>query len=68
MEAVYAAELDEVVSSAPALLAELAPDDALRAWMDRYAEFLKIKRGMSATLHAGWAASARTARAFSSST
>lgn len=58
VEAVYAAELDEVVSSAPALLAELAPDDALRAWMDRYAEFFKIKRGMSATLHAGWASGA----------
>ena len=58
VEAVYAAELDDVVSSAPALLTELAPEAALRAWMDRYAEFFRIKRGMSATLRAGWASGA----------
>ncbi|MET7987354.1 helix-turn-helix domain-containing protein [Streptomyces sp. NPDC005281] len=55
VEAVYAAELDEVVSSAPAFLADLAPEAALRAWMDRYAAFFQIKRGMSDTLRAGWA-------------
>jgi AcrR family transcriptional regulator len=55
VEALYAAELDEVVSSAPALLAELPPEAALRAWMDRYAAFFEVKRGMSATLRAGWA-------------
>ncbi|MFC8373323.1 MULTISPECIES: TetR/AcrR family transcriptional regulator [unclassified Streptomyces] len=55
VEALYAAELDEVVSGAPALLAELEPSAALRAWMTRYAEFFKIKRGMSDTLRAGWA-------------
>ncbi|WP_367657972.1 TetR/AcrR family transcriptional regulator [Streptomyces sp. TG1A-8] len=55
VEAVYAAELDEVVSSAPALLDELGPAAALRAWMTRYEAFLRIKRGMSDTLHAGWA-------------
>ncbi|MFI6935415.1 TetR/AcrR family transcriptional regulator [Streptomyces sp. NPDC050287] len=55
VEAVYAAELDEVVSSATALLDELEPAVALRAWMTRYAAFFKIKRGMSDTLRAGWA-------------
>ncbi|WP_030659696.1 TetR/AcrR family transcriptional regulator [Streptomyces rimosus] len=55
VEALYAAELDEVVSSAPALLADLPPEAALRAWMDRYAAFFEVKRGMSATLRAGWA-------------
>ncbi|WP_030608143.1 TetR/AcrR family transcriptional regulator [Streptomyces sclerotialus] len=55
VEAVYAAELDQVVSSAPTLLDELEPAAALRAWMSRYAEFFKIKRGMSDTLRAGWA-------------
>ncbi|MFJ8752747.1 TetR/AcrR family transcriptional regulator [Streptomyces sp. NPDC102441] len=55
VEALYSAELDEVVSSAPALLAELPPEAALRAWMDRYAAFFEVKRGMSATLRAGWA-------------
>ncbi|MFI5566951.1 TetR/AcrR family transcriptional regulator [Streptomyces sp. NPDC051740] len=55
VEALYAAELDEAVSSAPALLAELEPSAALRAWMTGYAEFFRIKRGMSDTLRAGWA-------------
>ena len=55
VEAVYAAELDEVVSSAAVLLDELDPPAALRAWMTRYAAFFKIKRGMSDTLRAGWA-------------
>jgi AcrR family transcriptional regulator len=55
VEALYAAELDEVVASAPVLLAELEPSAALRAWMTRYAEFFRIKRGMSDTLRAGWA-------------
>ncbi|WP_052869550.1 TetR/AcrR family transcriptional regulator [Streptomyces niger] len=55
VEAVYAAELDEVVASAPPLLEELEPAAALRAWMTRYAAFFKIKRGMTDTLRAGWA-------------
>ncbi|GGW99216.1 TetR family transcriptional regulator [Streptomyces malachitofuscus] len=55
VEALYAAELDEVVAGAQALLAELEPAAALRAWMTRYAEFFRIKRGMSETLRAGWA-------------
>ncbi|MFE4550764.1 TetR/AcrR family transcriptional regulator [Streptomyces sp. NPDC056785] len=55
VEAVYAAELNEVVASAETLLDELDPAVALRAWMTRYAAFFKIKRGMSDTLRAGWA-------------
>lgn len=55
VEAVYAAELDEVVSSAAELLTEFEPAAALRAWMTRYAAFFRIKRGMSDTLRAGWA-------------
>ncbi|WP_241562200.1 TetR/AcrR family transcriptional regulator [Streptomyces hoynatensis] len=55
VEAVYAAELDEVTGSAPALLGELPPDAALRAWMGRYAAFVATKRGMADTLRAGWA-------------
>lgn len=56
VEALYAAELDAVVDSAPALLAELPPEAALRAWVERYAAFCAAKRGMSDTLRAGWAA------------
>ena len=55
VEAVYAAELDDVTGSAPALLEALPPEAALRAWMDRYAAFVAAKRGMVDTLRAGWA-------------
>ncbi|MFJ1646394.1 TetR/AcrR family transcriptional regulator [Streptomyces sp. NPDC088258] len=55
VEAVYAAELDDLTASAPALLAEFPPEAALRAWMDRYASFVVTKRGMIDTLRAGWA-------------
>ena len=54
VEAVYAAELDELTDSAGTLLEVLPPDGALRAWLSRYAEFLATKRGMIATLRAGW--------------
>ncbi|MGW3961769.1 TetR/AcrR family transcriptional regulator [Amycolatopsis sp. NPDC005003] len=53
VEAVYAAELDDVTDSAPALLADSAPEQALRAWMDRYAAFVATKRGMADVLRAG---------------
>ncbi|MFB7657875.1 MULTISPECIES: TetR/AcrR family transcriptional regulator [unclassified Streptomyces] len=55
VEAVYGAELDDIATSATDLLAQLPPDVALRAWMDRYAAFVATKRGMVDTLRAGWA-------------
>lgn len=55
VEAVYAAELDDLAASAAMLLAEFPPDLALRAWVERYAEFAATKRGMIDTLRAGWA-------------
>lgn len=55
VEAVYAAELDAVTADAATLLDELAPDAALRAWMDRYAELVSTKRGMVGSLRTGWA-------------
>ncbi|WP_051132962.1 TetR/AcrR family transcriptional regulator [Nocardia paucivorans] len=55
VEAVYAAELDDVTASAATLLDRLPPDAALRAWMNRYAAFVTAKRGMIDTLRAGWA-------------
>lgn len=55
VEAVYAAELDAVTDSAPALLRRHPPDQALRAWMRRYAAFVATKRAMAETLRAGWA-------------
>lgn len=55
VEAVYAAELEDVTASASALLRTSAPDVALRAWMDCYARFVATKRGLLDTLMAGWA-------------
>jgi AcrR family transcriptional regulator len=52
VEAVYAAELDDVTAGAPALLEALPPEEALRAWMDRYAAFVATKRGMADVLRA----------------
>ncbi|MFB9463438.1 TetR/AcrR family transcriptional regulator [Streptomyces cinereospinus] len=55
VEAVYGAELDDIVGSVPALLDQLPPDAALRTWMNRYAAFISAKRGMFDILRAGWA-------------
>ncbi len=55
VEAVYAAQLDDVASSARSLLDQFPPDVALHAWINRYAEFTATKRGMVDTLRAGWA-------------
>jgi AcrR family transcriptional regulator len=55
VEAVYATELDEITRSAAVLLEQLPPDAALRAWMNRYAQFAELKRGLVDTLRAGWA-------------
>jgi len=55
VEAVYAAQLDDVASSARSLLDQFPPDVALQAWINRYAEFTATKRGMVDTLRAGWA-------------
>ncbi|MBE1582504.1 TetR/AcrR family transcriptional regulator [Nonomuraea angiospora] len=55
VEAVYAAELDDIATSAPALLERFPPQIALRAWMERYAAFTAVKRGMADALRAGQA-------------
>lgn len=56
VEAVYAAELDELTAMAEVLLKSLAPDDALRAWASKYSAFIVGKKGMLESLRAGWAA------------
>ncbi|MCO5997655.1 TetR/AcrR family transcriptional regulator [Actinoallomurus rhizosphaericola] len=53
IEAVHAAELDDVTASASVLLGRFPPDVALRAWMDRYATFWETKHAMLGTLRAG---------------
>lgn len=54
VEAVYAAELDDVTSNAHHLLERHAPAEALRAWMGRYAQFSATKNGVIDALRAGW--------------
>ncbi|MEU6446943.1 TetR/AcrR family transcriptional regulator [Streptomyces sp. NPDC046979] len=63
VEAVYAAELEAVTADVAALLDELPPERALRAWMERYAGFVATKRSMVNTLHSGWASGRITAPA-----
>ncbi|MFZ3573134.1 TetR/AcrR family transcriptional regulator [Streptomyces sp. BH097] len=50
VEAVYSAELDAVTSAVEPLLSELPPHEALRAWLDRYAELVTAKRAMAGSL------------------
>ena len=52
VEAVYRTELAAVCASVDDLLAAHEPAAALRAWMDRYAEFVTTKRGMADTFRA----------------
>ena len=60
MEAVYRSELERLCEDGAALLTELPPDAALRAWMGRYADFVATKRGMAEALRAVIAAGAVT--------
>jgi AcrR family transcriptional regulator len=55
VDAVYAAELDDVTASVSTLLDQFPADRALRAWMGRYSTFVATKRGMMETLRAGFA-------------
>lgn len=51
-EAVYQTEFAALRDSAAELLAELPPDAALRAWMDRFGEYVATKREMAEALRA----------------
>jgi AcrR family transcriptional regulator len=52
VEAVYREQIEDLRAGADALLATHAPADALRAWMDLFAEWAAAKRGMVQTLAA----------------
>lgn len=56
VEAVYAAELDDLSAAVATLLDRFPPEVALRAWLDRHARFTITERGMLDTLRAGAAA------------
>jgi AcrR family transcriptional regulator len=50
--AVYRHDVQQLVDSAPVLLEEHPPLDALRLWFDRLAQYGKIKHGLADVLHA----------------
>ena len=52
IEAAYRSELERLCAAAPDLLAEQAPDVALRQWMDRLVDYMTAKRGMADALRA----------------
>ena len=49
---VYRKEIQQLVDLAPALIAENPPLVALRRWLDRLAEYGRIKHGLAGVLHA----------------
>lgn len=50
IEAVYRNELGRLCDGADELVAAMPPDQALRTWMRRYADFVVTKRGMAEAL------------------
>ncbi|HET6742257.1 MAG TPA: TetR/AcrR family transcriptional regulator [Kribbella sp.] len=52
IEAAYRSELAAVCDAAPELLAKLPPAEALRAWMDRFIDYMTRKLGMADALRA----------------
>jgi AcrR family transcriptional regulator len=60
VEAVYRDHVGRLSASADELLASRPPDDALRAWMDRFADYMATKREMADALRAVIASGAVT--------
>jgi AcrR family transcriptional regulator len=60
VEALYRKELADLCASADGLLETYAPEQALRAWMDRFADYVAAKREMAETLRAVFASGAVT--------
>jgi AcrR family transcriptional regulator len=52
VEAAYRSELDRLCASVPDLLAAQPADQALRAWMDLFVDYMVAKRGMADALRA----------------
>jgi len=51
VEAAYRTEVDHLCAAADELLAELAPDEALAEWTERWIEYTATKRGMAEALN-----------------
>jgi AcrR family transcriptional regulator len=52
VDAAYRSELARLCDSVPALLAAMPPDQAMRAWMDSFVDYMTTKRGMGEALRA----------------
>jgi AcrR family transcriptional regulator len=52
VEAVYRQELAHLCDAVPGLLRSLPPDEATRAWMDGFIDYMTTKRYMAAALQA----------------
>jgi len=52
IDAAYRSELARLCDSAEDLLRDMPPEAALRAWMDRFADYMTTKRGMGDALRA----------------
>ena len=63
IEAAYRSELARLCDAVPDLLQEMRPDEATRAWMDRYIEYMTTKRGMADALRAVIASGGTSVRA-----
>jgi AcrR family transcriptional regulator len=52
IDAAYRSELARLCDCADDLLLDMPPDKALRAWMDRFVDYMTTKRGMGEALRA----------------
>jgi AcrR family transcriptional regulator len=52
VEAAYRSELAKLCDAAAELAAAVPPDEAVRAWMDRFFDYMTTKRGMAGALRA----------------
>ncbi len=50
--AAYRHEVEQLCAAAPELLAELPPEQALRAWAQRFTDYIATKRSMGSALRA----------------
>ena len=51
--AVFRREIDECAEAATELSRKFSADEALSAWLYRYADFIATKRGLASALHSG---------------
>ncbi|WP_344744615.1 helix-turn-helix domain-containing protein, partial [Streptosporangium vulgare] len=52
IEEAYRSELNRLCDVVPDLLGAMPPDEATRAWMDRFVDYMTTKRGMADALRA----------------